>query len=86
MCACVPPPPRRITCRSPKRAQKTLVGVLGRAPTRRARPPPRALSVKKGQKYFGGPSSFSLHTGAAVLTHWLYNWLIIKNGVTLVFS
>jgi hypothetical protein len=36
---CVPPPPRQIARRPPKtRVKRTLDGVLGRAPTRRALP------------------------------------------------
>ncbi len=43
MCACVPPPPRRIARRSPKmRVKTTLVGVLRYAPIYRARPRPPA--------------------------------------------
>jgi hypothetical protein len=61
MFACVPPPPRRIARRSPKTRvkNKTLVGVLGRAHTRCARPRPTPRLISK--KYFGGPLVFPTH-------------------------
>jgi hypothetical protein len=75
MCACVPPPSRRIARCSPKtRVKNAGWGPRMRPHSPRVPAPPRLIS-KKGQKYFGGPFSFSLHTYAAVLTHWLYNWL-----------
>jgi hypothetical protein len=82
VCLC-PPPPHRIAHRSPKMRVKNA----GWGPRTRSHSPhesPRLIS-KKGQKYFGGPFSFSLHTCATILAHWLYNWLIVKNGVILFF-
>jgi hypothetical protein len=62
MCACVPPPPRRIACWSPRmRVKTTMVGVLGHAPLYRARPRPPLRQIGKKTKQWGGPLAFTTH-------------------------
>ncbi len=79
MSASLPPPPRRIACRSPK----TRTTIAGRG----LDTPLSARNWTKQQQdnLMGRPLEFFLHTCAAVLAYW-HNWLnSYEIGLKLVF-